>query len=84
MLEHPEQELPALGCLDIMLGCVYLEQNRMAEAEESLLRGLELSGWGMIPFYLMIACLALFRVYQVARPTGKGYRVSCPTVRILA
>jgi LuxR family maltose regulon positive regulatory protein len=65
MLEHPVQELPALGCLDIMLGCVYLEQNRMAEAEESLLRGLELSGWGMIPFYLMIACLALFRSYQI-------------------
>jgi LuxR family maltose regulon positive regulatory protein len=65
MLEHPEQELPALGCLDIMLGCVYLEQNRLAEAEESLLRGLELSGWGMIPFYLLIACLSLFRLFQI-------------------
>jgi LuxR family maltose regulon positive regulatory protein len=65
MLKHPEQDLPALGCLDIALGCVYLEHSKLDEAEQSLLRGLELSGWGMIPFYLMIACLGLYRLYQI-------------------
>ncbi|MGA9397755.1 MAG: LuxR C-terminal-related transcriptional regulator [Anaerolineaceae bacterium] len=75
MLEHPEQELPALGCLDVALGCVYLEQNRLDEAEQSLLRGLELSGWGMIPFYLMVACLALFRLHQIKGRTEKANEV---------
>ncbi len=27
MLDHPAQDLPALGCLDIALGCVLLEQD---------------------------------------------------------
>ncbi len=72
MLKHPEQELPALGCLDIALGCVYLEQNRLDEAEQSLMHGLELSGWGMIPFYLMIACLALYRLHQLKGQSEKA------------
>ncbi len=49
MLANPEQELPALGCLDVALGCILLEQNRLDEAEQSLLHGLELLGWGSNP-----------------------------------
>ena len=65
MLAHPEQELPALGCLDIALGCVLLEQDRLDEAEQHLRHGLELMGGGMNPYYLMTAYLALFRLCEI-------------------
>ncbi len=65
LLAHPEQELPALGCLDIALGSVLLEQNRLDEAEGHLLRGLDLMGWGMNPYYLFTACVALFRLREI-------------------
>jgi LuxR family maltose regulon positive regulatory protein len=65
MLDHPEQELPALGSLDIALGCVLLEQDRLEEAERGLLHGLELIGWGMNPYYLMTAYLALYRLREI-------------------
>ncbi|CAG0926356.1 serine/threonine-protein kinase PknK [Thermoflexales bacterium] len=65
LLTQPEQELPALGCLDIALGSVLLEQNRLAEAEEHLLHGLEVMGWGMNPYYLFTACVALFRLREI-------------------
>ena len=65
LLPHPEQELPALGCLDIALGCVLLEQDQLNEAEEHLLRGLDLMGWGMNPYYVFTACVALFRLREV-------------------
>jgi len=72
LLKQPERELPALGCLDIMLGCSFLEQNRLEEAERSLTRGLELGGWDMIPFYLLITCLSLFRLYQIQGQSKKA------------
>jgi LuxR family transcriptional regulator, maltose regulon positive regulatory protein len=59
-LAQPDKELPAIGCLDIALGCVLFEQNRMAEAEPALLRGLDLVGWTINPYYQMTACVALF------------------------
>jgi LuxR family transcriptional regulator, maltose regulon positive regulatory protein len=65
MLAHPAQELSALGCLDAALGCVFLEQDRLEEAEQHLLRGLELMGWKMNPCYLMTAYAALFRLYEI-------------------
>ncbi len=65
MLSHPERELPALGCLDIALGCVLSEQDRLEEAEGHLRRGLDLMGWGMNPYYLMTAYAALFRLYEI-------------------
>jgi LuxR family maltose regulon positive regulatory protein len=65
ILAQPDQELPAGGCLDIALGCVFLEQNRLEEAERSLLHGLDLIGWGMNPYYQMTACLALFRLREI-------------------
>ena len=35
LLTQPEQALPALGCLDIALGCVLLEQNRLARGRRT-------------------------------------------------
>ncbi len=65
LLAHPEQELPALGCLDIALGCVLLEQDQLGEAEGHLLHGLDLMGGGMNPYYLMTAYMALFRLREI-------------------
>jgi LuxR family maltose regulon positive regulatory protein len=64
-LAHPEQDLPAVGCLDIALGCVLLEQDQLTEAEQHLRRGLELIGWGINPYYLFTACVALFRMCEI-------------------
>ena len=65
LLTHPEQDLPAVGCLDVALGCVLLEQDHLAEAEQHLLRGLELIGGGLNPNYLFTACVALFRLGEI-------------------
>jgi tetratricopeptide (TPR) repeat protein len=65
VLAQSEQELPAVGCLDIALGCMLLEQNQLEEAERALLTGLDLIGWGMNPFYVMTACVALFRLGKI-------------------
>lgn len=65
MLPGPERALPALGSLDIALGCVLLEQDRLDDAERRLRHGLELMGGGMNPHYLMTAHSALFRLYEV-------------------
>jgi LuxR family maltose regulon positive regulatory protein len=64
-LPHPEQDLPAVGSLDIALGCVLLEQDQLVEAEQHLLRGLELIGGGLNPNYLFTACVALFRLGEI-------------------
>ena len=64
-LDHPEQALPALGGLDIALGCVLLEQDQLDQAEIRLLRGLELVGLGTTPYYLMTAYVALARLYEI-------------------
>ena len=72
MLNHPEQELPALGCLYIALGCVLLEQDRLEEAEQDLLHGLDLIGWGMNPYYLMTAYLALYRLREIQSRSAEG------------
>jgi LuxR family maltose regulon positive regulatory protein len=77
LLAHPEQELPALGCLDIALGSVLLEQNQLAEAEGHLLRGLDLMGWGMNPYYLFTACVALFRLREIQGRSAEA--VECLT-----
>jgi LuxR family transcriptional regulator, maltose regulon positive regulatory protein len=71
VLAHPERELPALGCLDIALGCVLLEQDQLDEAEGHLHHGLDLMGWGMNaapfmnPYYLMTAYISLFRLCEI-------------------
>jgi len=65
VLDNPEAELPAVGCLEIALGRVLLEQDHLAEAEAHLRHGLDLMGGGMNPYYMMAAHLTLFRLYQV-------------------
>jgi len=64
-LAHPEQELPALGCLDVALGCVQLEQDQLDAAEQNLSHGLDLMGGGTNPYYLMTAYIALFRLHVI-------------------
>ncbi|HVN55873.1 MAG TPA: LuxR C-terminal-related transcriptional regulator [Anaerolineaceae bacterium] len=65
LLAHPEDDLPALGCLDVALGCVLIEQDRLEEAGQRLGGGLEQMGWGMNPYYLFVAYVALFRLNQI-------------------
>lgn len=65
MLAHPEQELPALGSLDIALGCVLMEHDQLEEAGQRLRSGLELMGGGMNPNYLFTAYVALFRLCEI-------------------
>jgi LuxR family maltose regulon positive regulatory protein len=72
ILAHPEQELPALGCLEVALGWVLLEQDQLDQAEGHLLWGLDLMGWGMNPYYLMAAYVALFRLREVQGLTAEA------------
>ncbi len=65
LLPQPTQELPALGALDVALGCVLLEQDHQEEAEQRLRQGLLQMGAGMNPHYLMIAYLALYRLNEI-------------------
>lgn len=74
MLGDSGQTLPALGCLDIALGWVWLEQNRLAEAEELLLRGLQLVGTGTNHYYLMTAYIGLARLYEITRQPAQALR----------
>ena len=66
VIAEPEQELPAFGGLDIALGCILLEQNKLVEAEQLLLHGLDLVGFRTgIPYYRMVASVALARLRQI-------------------
>jgi LuxR family maltose regulon positive regulatory protein len=65
MLARPDLELPAVGCLDVALGCICLERNELDPAERHLLHGLELIGWGLNPHFLMTACVGLFRLREI-------------------
>ena len=70
LLPEPEQALPAMGCLDVVIGCNLLEQNHLDDAESSLLRGLGLIGLGTNPNYLLMACIAMYRLRIIQnRPT---------------
>lgn len=72
VVSHPEQELPAIGCLDLALGCVLLEQDNLVEAEKALLHGLNLIGWTINPYYQMTACVALFRLREIQGQSTKA------------
>jgi LuxR family maltose regulon positive regulatory protein len=69
---NPEQELPAVGSLDVVQGCVLLEENRLEEAERALLHGLELIAGTNNPFYRMTACAALFRLSEIQGREAKA------------
>lgn len=58
-------DLPALGCLEVAAGSVLLEQARLDEAGQHLRQGLERMGWGINPYYLMHAYLALFQLNEL-------------------
>lgn len=62
---HSRLVLPALGCLEVARGCVLLEQDHLDEAEQYFRQGIERMGWGMNPYYLMIAFLSLARIYEI-------------------
>jgi LuxR family maltose regulon positive regulatory protein len=72
MLAHPEQELPALGCLDIAYGCLLMEQDHLDSAEHHLRHGLDLMGGEMNPYYLMTAYLALFRLFEIQNRSAEA------------
>jgi len=65
VVANPEQELPAIGSLDIAQGCLLLEENRLDEAEQALRYGLALVNETNNPFYRMAACIALFRLCMI-------------------
>jgi LuxR family maltose regulon positive regulatory protein len=65
LLPHPAQDLPAVGSLDIALGCVLLEQDQLVAAEQHLRRGLDLIGGALNPNYLFTACVALFQLCEI-------------------
>ncbi len=86
-MDQAGQELPALGSLDIELGYVLLEQDRLDEAEQHLRRGLNLAlapalrsganasaGGGMHPHYLMTAYVALFRLAEIRGRSEEAIR----------
>jgi LuxR family transcriptional regulator, maltose regulon positive regulatory protein len=72
VLEDPEQALPALGSLDIALGCVLLEQDQLDQAAHHLQHGLDLMGAGMNPYYMLAAYLALFRLHEILGHSGEA------------
>jgi LuxR family maltose regulon positive regulatory protein len=74
MLPQHEQELPALGALDVALGCVLLEQDHLEEAEQHLRQGLAQMGAGMNPHYLMTAHLALYRLNEILGQPEKALK----------
>ncbi len=74
MLAHPEDELPALGSLDVALGCVLVEQDQLAEAEQRLRKGLDLMGGGMNPYYLFTAYVALHRLCAIQGRTAEAMK----------
>lgn len=59
MLPNAEQLLPAIGSLDIALGCVELEENQIERGLQSIQNGLTLLGDSSNPFYLFVAFQAL-------------------------
>ena len=64
-IANPEQDLPAVGSLDVVQGGILLEEDRLDEAEQALLHGLELIGGTNNPFYRMTACTALFCLREI-------------------
>ena len=75
MLAHSDQNIPALGSLDIALGCVLLELDQLDEAENHLLNGLDQIGMGMNPYYLLTGYLSLSRLYEIQNRLAEA--VSC-------
>ena len=73
-IANPEQELPAVGSLDVIQGCVLLEENQLDKAEPALLHGLELISGTNNPFYRMVACIALFRLREIQGRESEAFQ----------
>ncbi len=65
LVPDAEREVPVIGCLDIALGCVLLEQDRLDDAERALAGGLRLIEWTLNPFDHWMASVALFRLHEI-------------------
>lgn len=65
LVPDAEREVPVIGCLDIALGCVLLEQDRLEDAERVLAGGLRLIEWTLNPFDHWMASVALFRLREI-------------------
>jgi len=65
MISNTEKELPMIGCLNIAMGSILLEQNQLEKAEQELLHGLELISRGFNPYYQMTVYTALFRLREI-------------------
>jgi LuxR family maltose regulon positive regulatory protein len=63
LLKETNPPFPALGCLEITIGDILLEQDCLEQAERSLQNGMERMGWGMSPYYMMVGWLAQFRLH---------------------
>lgn len=63
-ISHPEQDLPALGILDVVTALGWIEQNRLDEAGQILARGIDRAGWSTNHFYLFTAYAALYHLNQ--------------------
>lgn len=66
-------DLPALGCLEVALGAVLLEQGSVEKAGTHLVRGIERTGWGISPYYLMTGYTALARLEALQGRSGKAF-----------
>ena len=61
ILPNAEQVLPALGSLDIVLGAILVEENKLEEALIALQHGRDLIGSGSNPYYLFVTYHALIK-----------------------
>ncbi len=73
-IPHPEKDLPALGILDIALGCILLERNEVNDAAFQIRTGFTLMGGGMNPYYMLMGYLALFRLSEIQSQSADAFK----------
>lgn len=64
ILGKAARELPGVGGLEIAAGFALYELNKIDEAEERLVNGLNLVGWGTNPYYFFTGNFALIQLYK--------------------
>jgi len=57
-----DQHLPVAGCLDIALGVLFHEQNRLEEAGRHLERGLSSIPHSLNPYHMAMGCVGIYRL----------------------
>ena len=63
LLSHPREDVPAIRCLDVALGCVYLEWNDLTQAERALSDALDFPGWA--PWVELVGYGALVKLREI-------------------